>query len=76
MKRYKKIMVDVMSDIVCDICDESCSEPQSGLIEYAVLEALWGYYSKKDGERYECMMCEDCFDKIVSFIDSIKKPSV
>jgi hypothetical protein len=42
MKKYKKIMVDVVSDIVCDICDKSCSEPQSGLIEYAVLEALWG----------------------------------
>ena len=79
MKKYKKVKKDQLFDIVCDICGvgcrNECSEAveDAGFVEYATLEALWGYCSGKDGEHYVCEMCEDCFDRIKSYIDSIRK---
>lgn len=77
MRKYKKAIKKVLKDIICDICGKSCIDPICGLqdvgmAEYATLEALWGYCSKKDGESYNCDLCEDCFDKIKIYIDSIK----
>jgi hypothetical protein len=77
MRKYKKILKDVTSDIVCDICGKSCVDERWGGVdaaEFATLEAIWGYCSKKDGEKYGCEMCEDCFDKVKSYIDTIKQP--
>lgn len=76
MRKYKKILKDETSDIICDICGKSClsecsmGDPAMG--EYATLEGIWGYCSRKDGNYYRCEMCEDCFDKVVSYMESIK----
>lgn len=76
MRKYKRVTKQQVSDIVCDICSRSCmtacSMEDPGMAEYAVLEATWGYCSKKDGDQYTCEMCEACFEKVSSFIDSLK----
>lgn len=80
MKKYKEVLKRQVSDIICDICGKSCliSDPLEDYrietAEYATLEATWGYWSKKDGDRYYNEMCEICFDKVKSYIDSIKQP--
>ncbi len=76
MRKYKKVLKKQTSDIVCDICGDSClpntyKDPK--MAEYATLEATWGYFSKKDENQYFCEMCESCFDKIINYIESIKK---
>lgn len=80
MRKYKKVLKDELDNIICDICGKgcrtACSEiaSDSSMVEYATLEAIWGYCSGKDGERYTCEMCEDCFGKVSDFIDSLKRP--
>jgi hypothetical protein len=78
MRKYKKILKDELDDVQCDICGRSCKNECSsvvagaGLAEYATLEGTWGYCSRRDGERFSCEMCEDCFEKVSAFIDSLK----
>jgi hypothetical protein len=78
MRKYKKVKKDQLFDIVCDICGKGCKDicsdaaDDAGMVEYATLEALWGYCSNKDGERYTCEMCEGCFDRVRAYIDSLK----
>ena len=76
MRKYKKVLKDELSDILCDICGKTClsecSMHDPAMSEYAVLEGIWGYCSRRDGERYVCEMCESCFDKVKVFIDSIR----
>ena len=58
----------------CDICGESClhffipDDPEASSPEYATLQAHWGFFSKKDLYKDECVMCEKCFDKVTAFI--------
>ena len=77
MRKYRKVLKDELEDIVCDICGKSCltdcSMDDPAMSEYATLEAMWGYCSPKDGDRYLCEMCEDCFGKVSVYIDSLKK---
>ena len=71
MKKLKKLPVDSIVDVECDICHQSCKREIG--IEYAQLSVPggWGYDSRKDGERHECDMCEDCYDKVREFIKSL-----
>lgn len=76
MRKYKRVLKEQLEDIVCDICKSSCmskcSMQDPTMAEYAVLEAFWGYCSKRDGDQYKCEMCEPCFEKVSNFIESIK----
>lgn len=77
MRKFKKVLKNELSDILCDICGKSCTNDCSSIsdppiMEYATLEAMWGYCSRKDGDSYKCEMCENCFDKVKAFIDSIR----
>lgn len=73
MREYKKILKNELSDVVCDICSRSClkSEGDMNSAEFAVVNAQWGYWSRKDGENSSLDLCEDCFDKIMSFAKTI-----
>lgn len=35
-------------------------------LQYAMLQARWGYGSAHDGERYEIHLCERCFFQAVA----------
>ena len=69
MKILKKLPVEQVVDVTCDICQKSCRG--SCDMEFAELRAVWGYDSKCDGEMHECHMCEECYEKVVAFIDSL-----
>jgi hypothetical protein len=76
MRKYKKVLRDALEDIVCDICGKTClsdcSMEDPLMAEYATIEGVWGYCSKRDGEFYKCDMCESCFEKVENFIKSLK----
>lgn len=67
MKFYKTVKRQVEDQVRCDICDINCTTEQLGR-EYATLEALWGYSSKKDGTSYEIHLCEMCFVKTIEWM--------
>lgn len=77
MRNFRKVLKDELEDIVCDICGKSCMNECSlaggpAMAEYATLEGIWGYCSRRDEERHLCEMCEDCFERVSVFIDSMR----
>lgn len=64
MKTYKSVKKKVVDKTYCDICGSCCTDDNCG-DEYATLEALWGYSSRKDGSKYEIHLCEHCFDETI-----------
>ena len=65
MKIREKKEVETVSDILCDVCLDSTRVAGDGL-QYAILQAHWGYGSAHDGERYEIHLCERCFFQAVA----------
>lgn len=47
-------------DILCDVCGGDTCVPGYGQ-QFGTLQALWGYGSQHDGERYRVHLCESCF---------------
>lgn len=70
MRTYKEVKRKIEDTVYCDMCGFNCTDEQLGS-EYATLKALWGYKSTKDGNKYEIHLCENCFDKTLSWM--IKK---
>lgn len=54
-------------DVHCDVCN--CSTRIQGFGEqFGVLQALWGYGSQHDGERYRVRICEVCFFQVLTYM--------
>lgn len=60
MKITGNIEVEAVTDVICDVCLRSTRVTVGGL-QFATLQAHWGYGAKHDGERYELHLCETCF---------------
>lgn len=82
MKKYKTRARSVLVDILCDVCGKSCRNDkdeadddeldEAADFEYATLSAIWGYFSRKDGESYSAILCETCFDDVVKHINDLR----
>lgn len=72
MKTYKKITKSVEDSVYCDICGSNCTLDQLGS-EYATLEALWGYSSKRDGQKFDIQICQNCFEEILIWMTKKRK---
>jgi hypothetical protein len=60
MKIIGKVEIEAVVDVVCDVCQFSTRVTGGGL-QFATLQAHWGWGTKHDGERYELHLCEGCF---------------
>lgn len=51
----------------CNCCGKEIKEEQ-GILREDVLTIVkdWGYFSEKDMERHQLVICEACYDKWVS----------
>ena len=72
LKTYKQVTKKVEDKTFCDICGSCCTDDNCG-DEYATLEALWGYVSKKDGSKYDIQICERCFDETLEWMRQKRK---
>lgn len=81
MKKYSVNVTQTVSDITCDICGQSVVNKYlmsqmtnlDNFVEYARLNADFGYGSKKDGEKLQFDFCEACFDDLLVQIKELKK---
>lgn len=72
----------VLVDVVCDRCGGSCiserietadadgNPVELPSVEKATVRADWGFFSGKDGERWDADLCETCSDKLKQWIDA------
>jgi len=55
------------SDIHCAVCGDATRVPGYGQ-QFGTLQALWGYGSQHDGERYQVHLCESCFFGTLAYL--------
>jgi hypothetical protein len=55
------------ADIHCAVCGTNTRVPGYGQ-QFGALQALWGYGSKHDGERYCVHLCESCFFGALAYL--------
>lgn len=72
MKTYKTVKTKTVDKTYCDICGSCCTDDNCG-DEYAILEALWGYCSFKDGSKFDIHICEKCFDETLEWMRQKRK---
>ena len=72
MRTYKEKTVKVVDTIMCDACGKNCTDDY-GNHENATLEAVWGYWSRKDNQRFDIHLCENCFDETLDFLRKKRK---
>lgn len=75
MEKFIEKKTKVLDDIVCDICEKSCKMDYES-VEFARINAQWGYFSKKDESNYKIDLCENCFDKTIEFLEKLKKGKI
>lgn len=55
------------ADIHCAVCGDATRVPGYGQ-QFGTLQALWGYGSNHDGERYRVYLCESCFFATLAYL--------
>lgn len=52
---------------ICNCCKKIVQEEgKISKSEFLHVEKQWGYFSKKDGEKQEFDLCEECYDRWTS----------
>ncbi|PPS34767.1 hypothetical protein LCH33_004715 [Pseudomonas amygdali] len=65
MRITDKAEIEGVTDVVCDVCRLS-TRVRNGDLQFATLQAHWGYGTTHDGECYEIHLCEDCFFQTIA----------
>jgi hypothetical protein len=76
MRKYieKTVAVKAVDSITCDMCGKDCDGAEDLFgINYATLDAAWGYGSKSDGSKFEIHLCEVCFYNVLEYIRDERK---
>lgn len=86
-REVQKFPTSIVTDIICDCCGKSCKVDEGVIdndiridhgekyrtFEYMKLNAIWGYNTKKDMERWTAHVCEKCVDEKLSPLVNFKK---
>lgn len=59
--------IESQGGICCDVCDTNTRVVGYGS-QFGSLQALWGYGSAHDGERYRVHLCETCFFSALAYL--------
>ena len=82
MKTVKEELrpTDIVVEMLCDSCGltccradhhkegSECPEHPWHSFEHADITVHWGYYSSKDTELHEIVLCEACYDKMLELM--------
>lgn len=70
----KNELVQATYPYICDVCGKSTVQDVCDNVkvcEYITMMGHWGYWSNKDREYHECIICEECYNKIRDFINKL-----
>lgn len=69
---YERGIKGMEQNCICNACGKKLQEENGILREDAlIIKKEWGYFSRKDLELHDFVLCEDCYDKWVA---SLKIP--
>lgn len=77
MREYEAGTERKLERVVCNRCGK-VMKVDKGILKEGCFhgEAVFGYFSQRDGENQSFDLCEDCYDKMTAeFIVPVKKKS-
>lgn len=67
MRKYQVGQERELTQVLCNQCGRELKVEDGYLKEGCfTAEAVFGYFSKKDGSRHHFDLCEECYDKMIS----------
>ncbi len=84
IKEIQKRNTEIISNVICDYCNKSLkleefimdnearldhNEIYYKFKDYMIIEGSWGYESNKDMQHWKAVICEECVDEKLSFIN-------
>ena len=67
MRKYREAQENRLMQVVCNKCGRNLRMEDGCLKEGCFsAEAVFGYFSRKDGEVHRFDLCEDCYDSLVA----------
>lgn len=67
MRKYRDNQEKKLIQVVCNQCGRALKTENERLKEFCFeADALFGYFSRKDGARHHFDLCEDCYDKLTA----------
>lgn len=66
MKRAENVNKSGDSSVCCNLCKKKL-KVENGILKEDAFQATkeWGYFSEKDMEVHQFILCEECYDKII-----------
>lgn len=61
---------EVRKNMMCNGCGKNINTGSDNdkdiiyLEDFVKIRKEWGYFSKKDGETHELILCEECYDRL------------
>ena len=67
MRKYRNGQERQLEQVVCNLCGREL-KMEDGYLKEGCFEAdaVFGYFSKKDGVRHHFDLCEECYDRRIS----------
>lgn len=67
MRKYREVQENGLVQVVCNKCGRSLRVEDGRLKEGCFsAEAVFGYFSRKDGDVHQFDLCEDCYDSLIA----------
>lgn len=67
MRKYEEIQKNELIEVVCNKCGRAL-KVENGVLKEGCFhgEAVFGYFSRKDGVKQSFDLCEDCYDAMIA----------
>ena len=67
MRKYENGKPEELLEVVCNRCGKKL-QVENGYLKEGCFSAdnLFGYFSRKDGERHHFDLCEDCYEEFTA----------
>ncbi len=67
MRKYLEEGSNGLASVICNGCGKNLLV-ENGILKEGCFEAdaVFGYFSKKDGEIHSFDLCEECYDKMIA----------
>ncbi len=78
MRKYLEESSNELVSVICNGCGKNLLV-ENGILKEGCFEgdAVFGYFSKKDGQIHSFDLCEECYDKIIeSFAIPVKAEEI
>ena len=67
LRKYREVQENRLMQVVCNKCGRSLQVEDGCLKEGCFsAEAVFGYFSRKDGDVHRFDLCEDCYDSLIA----------